>query len=106
MTEQTRTYDLWLVTVPPGDNSWLVDTPEAAEHHEARGLGVQPVELTLRVGQSVNVRAYGRVRRGNVMKLGPRRPVVAFQRNAQREIGQRAFPPSEILYPLPNPRRG
>ena len=105
MTEQTRTYDLWLVT-PPGRDGWLVGHEDAADFHRSRGYGVQPVELTLRVGQSVNVRAYGRVRRGNVMKLGPRRPVVAFQRNAQREIGQRAFSPSEILYPLPNPRRG
>jgi len=105
MAEQTRTYDLWLVT-PPGHDGWLVDGETAVTYYRSRGYGIQEVELTLYVGDHVYVRAFGGLRRGRVVKLNRRRVAVRFERNRRGDIAERLFSAAEIVGIKPNPRRG
>jgi hypothetical protein len=56
----------------------------------------EPGRLTLRVGQRVVVSAYGRPRQGEVKRLGPRRVLVTFERNAARQLATRPFGAWEI----------
>jgi hypothetical protein len=51
---------------------------------------------TLRRGQRVTVNAYGRDRRGQVRRLGPRRVVVTFERNAAGALATRPFAAWEV----------
>jgi uracil-DNA glycosylase len=101
-TVTTRTYTAAQVTWRPVGNqteprtSYQAST-ELSDYAVRAGATVQPVQLTVSVGQAVQVWAFGRPRPGVVTGLGRTRIEVEFQQNAQGTRSTRKFPVADLL---------
>lgn len=74
----------------------LPPAPAWAGGWKRTATGVRFHRATWKVGQVVEVHAYGRWRIGTVTKLNPRRLVIKYKRNQQGDHSERSFHPNEI----------